>query len=100
MEPGEAPADAIVREVREETGLQARVLCELGIVPVASEGSSFSIHEFRLVPVGPVLDPRPADDAADARWFAPDELPALELTTEVLDVIDRARKARLRPGEP
>ena len=100
VEAGEAPADAIVREVREETGIETRVLRHLGIVIVASEGRSFAIHEHLLEASSPAPEPRAADDAADARWFSPDELPALGLTAEVLAVIQKARAGRPRTGQP
>jgi ADP-ribose pyrophosphatase YjhB (NUDIX family) len=95
IEGDELPAEAVVREVREETGVEARVVCTLGVVAVASEGHSFAIHGHLLVPVSPSQDPRPADDAADARWVGPAELGALALTSDVLGVIQRARSAWL-----
>jgi 8-oxo-dGTP diphosphatase len=95
IERGEAPADAVVREVREETGIDARVVCALGAVALESEGHTFAIHEHLLVPLTSSPAAWPADDAADARWFAPGDLGPLALTSDVLAVIQRAREAWL-----
>ena len=32
MEPGETPREAILRELREELGAEAEILCEIGVV--------------------------------------------------------------------
>ena len=55
IEPGETPEDAGVREVLEETGLEVRILRELGV----DEGT----HFFQAMPVGP----------ADDEWFLGDD---------------------------
>ena len=95
IERGEPPADAVVREVREETGIEARVVCALGVVALEAEGHTFAIHAHLLVPLTPSPAARPADDAADARWFAPGDLEPLALTSAVLAVLQRAREAWL-----
>lgn len=51
VEAGETLEAAVVREVREETGVEARVVCALGVVEVAAEGFSYAIHEHLLVAV-------------------------------------------------
>lgn len=71
VEPGETLEAAIAREVLEETAVRARVVCALGVVPVAREGYSYEIHEHLLVPLEPAPEPRGGDDAADARWVDP-----------------------------
>lgn len=70
LEPGETPADAVVREVLEESGIHARVVGELGVVPVDADGYRFAIHEHLLVPLDgsqAALVPVAGDDAAEAR---------------------------------
>lgn len=89
VEPGESLREAIVREVREETGIDARVVAELGVVPVEGEGFSYAIHEYALVPGPGGHAPRAADDAADARWFERTELASLALRREVVEVVER-----------
>ncbi len=73
VEPGESLDAAIVREVLEETAVRARVVCPLGVVPVARDGYLYSIREHLLVPLDQAAEPRAGDDAADARWVEPRE---------------------------
>ncbi|WP_173922927.1 NUDIX hydrolase [Agromyces sp. Marseille-P2726] len=88
VEPGETHAQAAAREVLEETGLTVRVVRELGVVELPStDGTVFEAHDFLAEVVSGEL--RAADDAADARWFAPDELPTLSLTVGLLDWLRR-----------
>jgi ADP-ribose pyrophosphatase YjhB (NUDIX family) len=100
VEPGEALEAAVVREVREETGVDAVVVCPLGVVDVAREGFAYAIHEHLLVVApgrGPSPPPRAADDAADARWVARDELPALGVLADAVAVVDQGlAEARAR----
>ncbi|HEY6461357.1 MAG TPA: NUDIX domain-containing protein, partial [Polyangiaceae bacterium] len=86
---------AVVREVLEETGIAAEVVCALGVITVAGEGYAYSIHEHLLVPAAGAEDhaPRAADDAADARWVDVDALAAFHVKDDVLAVIAGARAA-------
>ena len=89
VEAGESLEAAVVREVREETALDARVLCALCVVHVAREGYAYAIHEFLLAPSSdsPLIA---GDDAADARWAARHELAGLDVRADVQDVVDQA----------
>ncbi|HXN30210.1 MAG TPA: NUDIX domain-containing protein [Polyangiaceae bacterium] len=100
VEASESLECAIVREVREETSLAARVVCPLGVVAVTREGFAYAIHEHLLVPLEEGDAPLVAgDDAADARWATRDVLERLRVRREAIDVIERglreARKRRL-----
>jgi len=88
VETGEALDEAVAREVREETGVTARVVCGLGVVTVAREGFSYAIHEHLLVPLTDAPAPTAGDDADDARWVSRDALAALGVRAEALAVID------------
>jgi ADP-ribose pyrophosphatase YjhB (NUDIX family) len=91
LEPGETPAEAVLREVLEETGVRTRVVGDLGVVPVEREGYRFAIHEHLLVPLDGspgALAPVPGDDAAEARWFTRGELGSLGLHRDVLVIIE------------
>jgi 8-oxo-dGTP diphosphatase len=97
VEPGESPESAIVREVREETGLEARVLCSLGVVGITAEGTAYSIHEHLMVPHHDA--PLGAgDDAAEAQWTGRHELRALGVRATAIEVIDQAFAEARRRG--
>jgi 8-oxo-dGTP diphosphatase len=72
----EHPTDAARREAREETGLEVQLTRLLGIfVDRYGEGADYTFNVYyRARVVGGTL--APADDAAEARWFAPGALPA------------------------
>ena len=72
----EHPVEATRRELREETGLEIEVTRLLGIFIDrygSNDANTFNVY-YRARPVGGTL--HPADDAAEARWFGPGELPA------------------------
>lgn len=70
------------RELREETGFEARNLEQLhafGAPDRDPRGRTISIAHLALASADAVAQtpPRAADDAADARWWCADRLPAL-----------------------
>jgi ADP-ribose pyrophosphatase YjhB (NUDIX family) len=75
VEPGESLAQAAVREVLEETGLEVRLTRLVGVYsrPRWRSGGGHDIL-FAAVPVGGVLRPCP-QESLDARFFPPDALP-------------------------
>jgi 8-oxo-dGTP diphosphatase len=82
IEPGETGEEAVVREVREETGLD--VICGqlLGSVERPSRaGDVIVISDFTAIVVGGEL--AAGDDAADARWATLDQLVALDTRGEL-----------------
>jgi 8-oxo-dGTP diphosphatase len=96
IEPGETDAEALVREVREETGLEVEAGHLLGTVRrPARHGDVFDIRDYTATVTGGML--QPGDDAADARWVDAIELGSLPITeglTETLTswgVLDRER---------
>jgi ADP-ribose pyrophosphatase YjhB (NUDIX family) len=88
VEPGESLELAVLREVLEETAIRARVVCTLGVVPLAREGFEYSIHEHLLVPTGDSV-PRAGDDALEARWADRAEVRSLAVADSAVAVIDR-----------
>jgi 8-oxo-dGTP diphosphatase len=91
VEKGESLADAVVREVLEETGLRVRVGDLAGVVdrPAWSDGR-YEIHDFRCT-LDPGEDPdgiRAGDDADEARWFTRDEVRALDCTPELVETLE------------
>jgi len=83
VEAGETPAQAAVREVREETGLDV----EVGELLATVEIGDYLVHDFAADVVGGRL--RAGDDAIDARWCSFDEAALLPLTPGLLDQVRR-----------
>jgi ADP-ribose pyrophosphatase YjhB (NUDIX family) len=96
---GEQPAQALVRELQEETGQRGRLLSLVGVAShrdaasLGPEGYPIDWHGVRAfyrVAVDRPTRPRVLDtggSTAQARWFRPDELadlPVTEVTTEAL----------------
>jgi 8-oxo-dGTP diphosphatase len=81
VEDGETVAEAVRREVREETGLDVRVGPLLGVVT----RGEYVIHDHEAYVEGGSL--RAGDDATDARWCDPAELAGLPLTDGLLDFL-------------
>jgi ADP-ribose pyrophosphatase YjhB (NUDIX family) len=86
IEPGETDAEALVREMLEETGLTVEVGRLLGRVrrPFL-DGAVIDIGDYAVTVTGGTL--RPGDDAADARWVAAAELNSLEITEGLIEAL-------------
>jgi ADP-ribose pyrophosphatase YjhB (NUDIX family) len=78
-EPGETPEEGAVRELREETGADIQVTGFLAhlVDTYGPDGDATMNCVFRARLVGDAVL-TPADDVAELRWFAPDELPERE----------------------
>ncbi|MEO3859690.1 NUDIX domain-containing protein [Acrocarpospora sp. B8E8] len=78
VEAGENDFEAVVREIREETGLD--------VVPGELAGTvwrpPYEIHDYYATAVGGLL--KAGDDAADVRWVSEAELRLLPLTDGLL----------------
>jgi len=94
LDPWEHPADAVVREVAEETGLVVQPTEVLGIFPDtygAEEDADYTLNVYYLVDVISG-EPQPADDLAELAWFAAGALPeriAFPNAREVLALWER-----------
>jgi ADP-ribose pyrophosphatase YjhB (NUDIX family) len=102
VEQGESLETAALRELREETGLEARVVGSLGCETVVAHGVRYSIHEHLVVPIDD-RPPRAGDDARDARWASMSDLLTLAVGAEMVAVLERgvakARSLGLVPGD-
>ena len=71
VEPGESETDALVRECREELGVEIRVGALLGTVAQ----DSFVLRVYRAALLAG--EPLPLQDHDELRWLAADEAPAV-----------------------
>ena len=78
VEPGEMLAEAIVRELAEETGLQGVCGPFVGWVERIGDDSHFVILDFEVVVTGDTT-PVAASDAAEARWWPIADVAKLQL---------------------
>jgi 8-oxo-dGTP diphosphatase len=86
IEPGETDAEALVREMREETGLTVEAGPLLGSVRRPGlNGTVIDIRDYAATITGGTL--RAGDDAADARWVRPEEMSALPLTEGLAEIL-------------
>jgi len=87
IEPGETDEQALVREVREETGLQVVPGPLIGAVDRPQpDGRVLVIRDYAATVTGGVL--AAGDDAADVRWAGAGELAGLALTTGLRQILD------------
>ena len=93
VEEGEHPLDCLRRELREEGGVEVEPLDFLGIWIDKYGGDGSAQTTLNLYWTARIVEGtlEAADDVAEFRWFAPDEVPLDELafphTREVLSVL-------------
>lgn len=70
VEAGESPAEAVVREVLEETGLRTRIVQELGVEQYDVRPAKDEVHERHFFQLAPV------EDSVPERWQAGEGYPS------------------------
>jgi 8-oxo-dGTP diphosphatase len=90
VEEGETPEAAVLRELREETALEGRIVAPLGVVTIERDQVRYAIHEYLVTPWPEAADAplRAGDDAADVRWASRDELEALGVRADAVAVVE------------
>jgi 8-oxo-dGTP diphosphatase len=90
VDADEDPRAAAARETREETGLEVAVGAVVDVYPTPGRGGASFFLAFEATVVGGTLEA--ADDALDAGFFGPDELPELAFPS-TLDAARRTAQA-------
>lgn len=106
IDPGESPAQAIEREVREETGLHVRATRVAGVFGGAGfrlryengDEAEYTVIVFECTVVGGRLEAVDGE-ALELRYFAPNEAPPLLLAypRELLDGTTQSPSAMFSP---
>ncbi len=105
VELWETAREAARREVREETGIEVRVLDVVeifdAIVPATADhpGFHYCIAEFLAVPADDA-EPVPATDALDARWVGFRDLERYEISDAMKAILAKALEIYRRPTSP
>ena len=85
IEGDESWDEAAVREVLEETGIEATPEDFVGLVERESgSGSTYVIADFALAGEG---SPRAGDDADDARWCDPSDIPGMDTSPGLVEAL-------------
>jgi ADP-ribose pyrophosphatase YjhB (NUDIX family) len=87
IEPGESPEEAVVREVREETGLTVSPLRPVGRVRIPGDGVVFDVVDFECAVASAGQEPVADDDAAAVRFAEPDALDDLPCTPRLVETL-------------
>lgn len=93
---GETVEEGIHREIREETGVEIKLLGLLDVINSVQRDADgkvlyhYTIIDYAACYTGGQL--QAGDDAADAAWFAPEALAGMELWAETIRVIEESRR--------
>ena len=93
VEHDEDPADAVLRELKAETGLSGKITNLLEIFPRKDKVLADIVIAYTLKITGGDLSPD--DDASDAGWFTRDTLPELVFYPSLHLVGERFRNGEL-----
>lgn len=85
VEKGEYLNDAVVREVKEETGIDIQVKELLGILEVVGD-PHYVILDHVAIPIGSA-DITPGDDADEVRWVPVEEVANLDCTPRLHETL-------------
>jgi mutator protein MutT len=84
-EPNETPRETAMRELREETGIEAEIQGIVDKVEIASEGQGYRLTVFYGLPCGGNL--KAGDDSETAKWVDLDEIETMPITPATAELI-------------
>jgi 8-oxo-dGTP diphosphatase len=94
VEAGETLAEAAVRELREEVGVEAEVIGFLDHAEVIQRDEDARVRHHFVICAHVARwisgEPQPSDEALDVRWVTQDELAGLPTTPGLAGVLQKA----------
>ncbi len=95
IEPGERAADAALRELKEETGVDAQMIGLIDVVDAIVHNRERTLVTRHFVLCDYAVrwtsgSPVAGDDAAEAQFFDPEDLDRLQLWDETKRIITKA----------
>jgi ADP-ribose pyrophosphatase YjhB (NUDIX family) len=86
VEAEESDAEALIRELSEETGLRIEPGRLIGSLEYPGPGGvTYDIHDYAAIVTGGELSP--GDDAAEAHWVTPAEVRRLPTTDRLVETL-------------
>lgn len=100
IEAGETPEQAAIRELKEETALDAASLSHVITVDLALEGKAYAKSYFLSVfrALGISGTEQAGDDAASIHWLTVEEMAEANVTDSTLDVARSVVEAEDKPA--
>jgi mutator protein MutT len=87
VEAGETPEQAVVREIREETGLDVTVGEVAGRVLIPAGDLQYDVVDFACTLIDPTATPTAGDDAAAVTFADRGDLDRLDCTPRLVDTL-------------
>ncbi len=84
VEYGETTENAVLREVKEETGLESTLEALVGVYSDPKRDPRKHIISIAYLLKDPIGEPKGADDAKEAKWWDLDSLPPLAFDHEMI----------------
>ena len=102
VESGETLAEAALRELREETGVEAEIIGFLAPVEVIERDEAGRVRVHIVIAAHAARwvagEPRTGPEARDIRWIAEDEIDSLPTTPGLAAILGRAFALARREG--
>ena len=100
MKPGESMTEACRREVKEETGLDIRIVSLVAVVERRIENFHYVILDFLAQLIDRNQFPVAGSDVSEARWVNVERLSEYELVLGLVEIILRSYRRQLGNDSP